>query len=202
MSDDKMHLPGAILDVPSISEADAMLINDFALKRGLDIVAASLTRKPEDIEDIRKVLTEKEAGKKMQIYAKIQSLEGLRNYEEILQVADGIMIDRQSMAMELPPDKAIIAQKWMIMKANVACKPVIAYMQVLDSMTVIPDPNIPALNEMLSEEAVVPTRLEAQDIAGTITDGIDALMLWRETSEGKYGLYCTKQLARICAEAE
>lgn len=156
-----MYLPGAILDIPSISDQDTLLINDFALKRGLDIVAASFVRKSEDVEDLRKMLGEKEAGKKMLIYAKIQNLEGLRNFEEILNVADGIMIDRQSMSMEMEPDKAIVAQKWMVMKANVACKPVIAFMQVLDSMTDIPDPNDPKSYELLSEEEVKPTRLEA-----------------------------------------
>ena len=73
LSDEKMHLPNANLEVPSVSEQDALLINDFALKRGLDIVAASFTRKPEDIEDIRRMLDEKETGKRVLIYAKIQS---------------------------------------------------------------------------------------------------------------------------------
>jgi pyruvate kinase len=107
--EEKMYLPGAVLEVPSISDTDQALIHDFALKRGLDIVAASFCRKSEDVEDVRKLLDEKEAGKKVLIYAKIQNLEGLRNFEEILNVADGIMIDRQSMSMELEPDKAIVA---------------------------------------------------------------------------------------------
>jgi pyruvate kinase len=87
-------LPGAILDVPSVTDSDAMLISEFALKRNLDIVTASFVRKPEDVEEVRRILDEKEQGKKMLIYAKIQNLEGLRNFEEILQVADGVMIDR------------------------------------------------------------------------------------------------------------
>lgn len=70
-----------------------------------------------------------EKGKGVQVWAKIQNMEGIRNFEDILGAADGIMIDRQSMSMELPPDKALVAQKWMIMKANVACKPVITFMQ-------------------------------------------------------------------------
>lgn len=161
MSDDKMHLPGAILDVPSVSDQDALLITDFALKRGLDIVTASFARKPEDIDDVRRIMEEK--GKGVQVWAKIQSMEGIRNFEEILHAADGIMIDRQAMAMELPPDKAIIAQKWMVMKANVACKPVITFMQEFDSMIIIPDPNL-ALSEPMTEEEVKPTRGEANDI--------------------------------------
>lgn len=161
MSDDKMHLPGAILDVPSVSEQDSLLISDFALKRNLDIVTASFVRKPEDVEDVRRILDDKEQGKRVLIYAKVQSLEGLRNFEEILQVADGIMIDRQSLGMELTPDKSIIAQKWMVMKANVACKPVITYMQVLDSMTIIPDPNNPDTGEPLTEDELKPKRYEA-----------------------------------------
>lgn len=156
LSDEKMYLPNANLEVPSISEGDTLLINDFAIKRNLDIVAASYTRKPEDIEDIRKLLDEKEAGRHIKIYAKIQSQEGLRNYEEILQQADGIMIDRQALAMELTPDKALIAQKWMILMANVACKPVISFMNVLDSMVILPDQDL-----NLTEDQLKPSRLEA-----------------------------------------
>lgn len=104
-----MHLPGAILDVPSLSEAEQMLIQEFGIKRGVDIVTASFVRRPEDIEDFRRALDEKEQGKRVQIFAKIQNLEGLRNFEEILAIADGLMIDRHSLGMELPPDKVIIA---------------------------------------------------------------------------------------------
>ena len=150
MSDDTMHLPGAILDVPSVTDSDAMLISEFALKRNLDIVTASFVRKPEDGEEVRRILDEKEQGKKMLIYAKIQNMEGLKNFEEILQVADGIMIDRQSIGMELTPEKSLIAQKWMVMKANIACKPVISYMLIFDSMIVISDPNIPDSGEVLT----------------------------------------------------
>ena len=71
LSDDKMHLPGAILDVPSLSEADQMLVQEFGIKRGVDIVTASFVRRPEDIEEFRKVLDEKEQGKRVQIFAKI-----------------------------------------------------------------------------------------------------------------------------------
>ena len=145
-----MHLPGAILDVPSVTDSDAMLISEFALKRQLDIVTASFVRKPEDVEEVRRILDEKEQGKKMLIYAKIQNVEGLRNFEEILQVADGVMIDRQSLGMELTPEKTVIAQKWMIMKANIACKAAITYMQVFDSMIMIPDPNVPDSGEILT----------------------------------------------------
>lgn len=84
MSDDRMNLPNAMLEVPSISEQDSMLISDFALKRGLDIVTASFVRSSEDVEEVRKLLDEKEQGKKVQIYAKIQNEQGIRNFEEIL----------------------------------------------------------------------------------------------------------------------
>lgn len=160
-SDEKMYLPGAILDVPSVSDADTALINDFALKRGLDIVTASMVRSSKDIHDYRLVLDER--GKGVQVWAKIQSMEGLRNFEEILAEADGIMIDRHSLSMELPPDKALMAQKWMILKANVACKPVITFMQEFDSMIVIPDPNLP-LEDPLPEQDCKPTRGEANDV--------------------------------------
>lgn len=71
MSDDRMHLPNAMLEVPAVSEQDSSLISDFAIKRGLDIVTASFCRSSEDVEEVRKILDEKEQGKKVQIYAKI-----------------------------------------------------------------------------------------------------------------------------------
>jgi pyruvate kinase len=160
-SDEKMHLPGAILDVPSVSDADSLLITDFALKRGMDIVTASFARKAEDVEEVRRIMDDK--GKGVQVWAKIQSMEGIRAFDEILAAADGVMIDRQSLSMEMFPDKALIAQKWMVMKANVACKPVVTYMQEFDSMIIIPDPNV-IEGEPLREDELQPTRGEANDI--------------------------------------
>lgn len=109
-----MNLPGAVLDVPVLTEQDATLISDFALKRNLDIVTATFARKEDDITAIRTLLDEKEQGKKVLIFAKIQNLEGLNNFEEILNVSDGIMLDRQALSMELSPEKVVIAQKWAI----------------------------------------------------------------------------------------
>lgn len=90
-------------------------------------------------------------------------MEGIRAYEEILAAADGIMIDRQSLSMEMFPDKALIAQKWMVMKANIACKPVVTYMQEFDSMIILPDPNV-IEGEPLREDELQPTRGEANDV--------------------------------------
>lgn len=125
--------------MPALSEQDLMLVQDFGIKRGLDIITASYVRKPEDVEEVKRVIDEK--GKHVSVFAKIQNVEGLRNFNEILQVADGIMIDRHNLGMELTPEKVIIAQKWMIQQANIACKPIVVFSNVLESMMHLPDPN-------------------------------------------------------------
>ena len=119
-----MHLPGAHLDLPVLNSKDELDIVEFAVKGKLEMVAVSLVRSQENIETVRELLARSNASD-IQVIAKIENLEGLNNYEEILAAADGIMIMRQSMGLELPPEKVFIAQKWMIEKANLAAKPVI-----------------------------------------------------------------------------
>jgi pyruvate kinase len=118
-----MNLPGAIIDLPTLTEKDEDDIVDFGLKKGIDMIAASFVRKASDIDYIRDVLGPR--GSHVKIIAKIENHEGLHNYDEILAVTDGIMVARGDLGMEIPPEKVFIAQKWMIEKANLAAKPVI-----------------------------------------------------------------------------
>lgn len=89
-----MHLPGSHLDMPILTEKDELDINEFAIKNGLDMVAISLVRSAENIETVRELLRQDPNGERIKIIAKIENLEGLNNYEEILAAADGIMIMR------------------------------------------------------------------------------------------------------------
>lgn len=119
-----VKLPGAIIELPTVNEDDEMCITEFAVKYGLDAIAVSLVRKATDVEYVRSLLPPKDTTR-IKIFAKIMNHEGLHNYDEILQEADGIIICRADLGMEIPPEKVFIAQKWMVEKANLAAKPVV-----------------------------------------------------------------------------
>ena len=170
--------------MPFISAKDESDIR-FACHNDVDFIAASFTRRKQDILDIRKILQE-ENNDHIQIIAKIENQEGYDNLDEILNVSDGIMVARGDLGVDVSVELVPIYQKKMIKRANEFGKPVITATHMLESM----------------QENPRPTRAEITDIANAIYYRTDALMLSGETAYGKYPVEAVKTMARIAEQAE
>ena len=173
----RVSLPDIEVMLPSITEADR---NDiiFGVHQEVDFIAASFVRKAEDVEEVRKVI--REAGGDQWIIAKIENRQGVENLQEILAAADGLMVARGDLGVEMPAEEVPVIQKRIIRAANIAGKPVITATQMLESMISSP----------------TPTRAEASDVTNAIFDGTDAVMLSGETAVGSYPLEAVRFLAR------
>ncbi len=182
-SSKRVAAPGVAVNLPPLSEQDVADII-FGVEQGLDLVAASFVQRAADVLAIRKVI--EETGAAMDIIAKIENAEGVENIDEILKVADGIMVARGDLGVEIPTEEVPIVQKLLIEKCNAAGKPVITATQMLESMLANPRP----------------TRAEASDIANAIFDGSDAIMLSGETAAGAYPVEALETMARIAARTE
>lgn len=179
-----VNAPGVSISLPGITEKDAEDIR-FGLENEIDFIAASFVRKAQDILEIREILEEKEMTH-VQILAKIESQEGINNIDEIIKVADGIMVARGDMGVEIPAEEVPMVQKAIIKKCNAAGKSVITATQMLESMQHNPRP----------------TRAEASDVANAVFDGTDATMLSGESANGDYPVEAVATMARIDLEAE
>jgi pyruvate kinase len=180
-----MNLPGVSVDLPTFTDKDVDDIVNFGIRHNVDFIAASFVRKGSDVKNLRQLLADN-GGQHIKIICKIENLEGIENYDQILQLTDAIMVARGDLGMEIPPSKVFLAQKYMIRKANIAGKPVITATQMLESM--IENPR--------------PTRAECSDVANAVYDGTDCVMLSGETANGPYFEQAVKVMARICVEAE
>ncbi len=179
-----VNLPNTHISMPFLSEQDK---NDllFGIKRDVDYVAASFTRTRRDVLDIREFL-DAHGGQDIKIICKIENQEGIDNFEDILATADGIMVARGDMGVEIPVQEVIFTQKRAIRRCNEVGKTVITATQMLDSM--IKNPR--------------PTRAEAGDVANAILDGTDAVMLSGESAKGKYPLEAVTTMANICERTD
>jgi len=179
-----VNVPNISLNLPPITDKDRLDIL-FGIKEGIDYVAASFIRKPEDVLTIRKLLDENDGGH-IRIISKIESQEGVDNIDEIIAVSDAVMIARGDLGVETPPELIPHTQKRIIKKCNEAEIPVITATQMLDSM--INNPR--------------PTRAEVSDVANAVLDGTDAIMLSGETAAGKHPVEAVRTMRTIASASE
>lgn len=178
-----INLPGIKLDIPSLTRKDRQDLA-FALQSGVDYVALSFVRTAADVRAARAAIAR--AGKATPVIAKIEKPEAVENLDEILHAADGVMVARGDLGVEMSPERVPVVQKQIITRARNALVPVITATQMLDSM----------------QKSPRPTRAEASDVANAVFDGSDALMLSGETAAGNYPLESVRMMDRIICEAE
>jgi pyruvate kinase len=178
-----MNLPGMNLSTSSITEKDFKDL-EFILKHRVDYIALSFVRSPDDVLQLKDWLTKH--GKDITVIAKIEKKEAVDNLYEIIQAADGIMIARGDLGVELPPQEVPVLQKTIIRHCNAMGKLVITATQMLESMVNSP----------------IPTRAEASDVANAVWDGTDVVMLSAETSVGKFPYQTVKIMNDIIINAE
>jgi pyruvate kinase len=178
-----VSLPNVAVSVPALSVKDIEDLR-FALGLGVDMIALSFVRSPDDIKLVHEIMDE--LGTRRPVLAKIEKPEGVEQLEAIVDAFDGIMVARGDLGVELPLEQVPLVQKRAVQLCREQAKPVIVATQMLDSMI----------------ENSRPTRAEASDVANAVLDGTDALMLSGETSVGRYPVLTVSTMARIIATTE
>jgi pyruvate kinase len=178
-----LNLPGIALGISAFTEHDRTCL-EFALQHGVDAVSQSFVESGADMEAVRAAANA--AGKRPFLIAKIERLDAIKNYDEILNASDGIMVARGDLGVEVPIEEMAILQKKLIAKARIAGKSVITATQMLESMT----------------SSRLPTRAESTDVANSILDGTDSVMLSAESAIGKFPEEAVTMLAKIAAYTE
>ncbi|ASC72072.1 Phosphoenolpyruvate synthase [Halomicronema hongdechloris C2206] len=178
-----VNFPGVYLSIKALTEKDRRDLM-FGLNQGVDWVALSFVRNPQDVLEIKELIAN--ANKRVPVIVKIEKHEAIEQMEAILSLADGVMVARGDLGVELPAEEVPILQKRLILTANRLGIPVITATQMLDSMVNNPRP----------------TRAEVSDVANAILDGTDAVMLSNETAVGNYPVEAVATMARIAMRAE
>lgn len=176
-----VNVPNKKLQLPHLSEKDRRSIK-FAVNNNCEFIALSFTRNGEDVENLKKVAPNFNGA----IISKIENFEGVNNFQEILEISDGIMVARGDLGVEIDPERVPLLQKWMINLCNNAGKTVITATDILESM--IDNP--------------IPSRSEVSDVANAILDGTDCIMTSGETAIGKYPVQTIQMLDKIASEVE
>ena len=179
-----INVPDVHLSIPYLSDKDKEDIK-FGIEQGVDFIAASFVRTPDDVQQLRMLLDEN-GGENINIIAKIENQQGVENIDGIVALADGVMIARGDMGVEIPAEDVPSIQKLLIKKVTLAGKQVITATQMLDSMMKNPRP----------------TRAEVTDVANAIYDGTGAIMLSGETAAGLYPVEALTMMARIAERTE
>ncbi|HEY7175694.1 MAG TPA: pyruvate kinase [Micromonosporaceae bacterium] len=178
-----VSLPHVAVSVPAMSDKDAEDLR-FALRLGVDLVALSFVRSPEDIKGVHQIMAEE--GVRLPVLAKIEKPEAVNALEQIVAAFDGTMVARGDLGVEMPLDEVPLVQKRCVQLCRENAKPVIVATQMLDSMI----------------ENSRPTRAEASDVANAVLDGADALMLSGETSVGRYPILTVSTMSKIIETTE
>lgn len=178
-----INLPGIALSIPALTEKDREDL-EFGLAEGVDMVALSFVRSASDVNSVKKIIAAH--GKDTPVIAKLEKPQAIEQLDHIFAVADGVMVARGDLGVEMPPEKVPVIQKHVINQSALWRKPVITATQMLESM--IENPR--------------PTRAEASDVANAVFDGTDAVMLSAETASGLYPREAVAMMARIVQEAE
>jgi len=182
ISDGKgINIPNKQLSVPTLSQRDHRII-EFAKEQEVEVLALSFTRNAKDVANLRSAIEELEVA----VISKIENFEGIKNFQELLKVSEGIMIARGDLGVEIEPEHVPLVQKSLVRRCNQAGMPVVIATEMLESMMHQP----------------TPTRAEVSDVANAILDGTDATMLSGETAVGEYPVEVTAMMARIALEAE
>jgi pyruvate kinase len=178
-----VNLPNTKVSIPSLTEED--LINlDFALKNDVEWIGLSFVRTAEDIVELKRIISR--SGKSSRVIAKIEKPEAIENIDAIIEVTDGVMVARGDLGVEMPLEEVPLLQKMIARKCRAASKPVIIATQMLESMITTPRP----------------TRAEVNDVANSVLDGADAVMLSGETSVGEFPLIVIQTMAKIVHNVE
>jgi pyruvate kinase len=178
-----INLPGIALSIPALTAKDRKDL-EFGLSHGVDAVALSFVRTAADVSMVKQIIAA--CGSDVPVIAKLEKPQAIDHLEEILEAADGVMVARGDLGVEMAPEKVPVIQKHVIRRASAWRKPVITATQMLESM--IENPR--------------PTRAEASDVANAVFDGTDAVMLSAETASGQYPRESVSIMSRIVVEAE